>query len=81
MKKIFIFLFAIGAFASTSFAGVEERAAEVKAKVGVQQTYHAAMAKGLANAAEDELSQGEASVARGFIDAAEKHAKLAQEGK
>jgi outer membrane lipoprotein-sorting protein len=81
MKKTFILFFAISAFVTTSFAGVEERAAEVKASVSGQQTYHAEMAKGLANAAEDELAQGEANVARGFIEAAEKHAKLSQEEK
>lgn len=81
MKNLFILLFALGAFSSASFAGVEERAAEVKANVSGQQTYHAKMAKGLANAAEEELAQGEPSVARGFMDAAEKHVKLAQEEK
>ncbi len=77
MKKLVFLVLTLCLFAGTASADVEDRANAVLASVEGNQSYEAHFARELVAIAEDELGHGEASVARAFMDAAEKYARQA----
>ncbi len=57
-------------------ASVEERAEAVRAQTQGSDNYHAYLARELASVAEAEKGQHDITVARSFIEMAEKHAAM-----
>jgi len=77
MKKVYMLVFSMFVFANVASANIEDRADEVVASVQGNHSYHANMARELASIAVDEKGQNEVSVARAFMEEAEKHASMA----
>jgi len=76
--KIILCFFSLFAFSITaSAAGVEDRAASVRAELQGNNSYHAHLARELAGIAEDEIGQHDLNAAKSFMEMAEEHASQA----
>ena len=75
--RIVLFLSALFAFAMSANAGVVDRAAALQAQLKGNNSYHAHLARELADVAETELDQHDINVARSFMKMAEDQAAKA----
>jgi len=76
--RIILFLCALFAFSvSASAAGVVDRSETLNAQLKGNNSYHASLARELADIAEIEIGQHDLNTARAFIEMAEEHAAKA----
>jgi len=76
--RVILFLFTLFAWSiSASAASVEDRAAALNAQLQGNNNYHAHLARELASFAEEEKGQHDITVARSFMEMAEKEAAKA----
>ena len=80
MKKIALFIFALASFslsANAAFLSVDDRAEAISAKLQGNNSYHAHLARQLADVASAEKAQHDLGVAKQFIQMAEEEAAKA----